>query len=461
MNSKPSGTTKMTEGSPLKHILLFAVPLFAGNIFQQIYSAVDTAVAGYNLGDKAIAAIGATSALYSLIIDLATGLNSGYSIVISQCFGGGDTEKLKRAIAAAIILNILSAAVMTGVSLIFLKPLMALMNTPAEIFGEGFSYMAVICGGMIFTVIYNMFAGILRALGNSRIPLYCLMISCAVNICLDILFVSVMKTGVAGAAYATIIAEAVSALVCGIFILVKYRHILPQKKHFGFSGGIYRDLIATGVSMGLMYCIVDMGSVIFQRANNSLGEMYISAHTSARRLINIFMQPLGTLATASSTFIGQNYGAGQYGRIKTALKQVVLMEIVWSAFSCGLVWICGGGLIKLTTGTENGEIISTAVLSLRWHLSFFPALGILLCLRTAMQAMGRKTAPVLSSAIELILKIASAVWLIPIYGFLGTCMTEPVIWTAMLIFLSAAFWAARKKIFAEGKNQKEKENEVI
>lgn len=461
MNAESSSTTKMTEGSPLKHILLFALPLFVGNIFQQVYGAVDTAVAGYNLGDKAIAAIGATSALYSLIIDLATGLNSGYSIVISQCFGGGETEKLKRAIAASVILNILSAAVMTGASLIFLKPLMALMNTPAEIFDEAFSYMAVICGGMIFTVVYNMFAGILRALGNSRIPLYCLIISCVMNICLDILFVRVMKTGVAGAAYATIIAQALSALVCGIFIFAKYRHIWPRKKHFGFSRSIYRDLIATGVSMGLMYCVVDVGSVIFQRANNSLGESIISAHTSARRLINILMQPLGTVATASSTFIGQNYGARQYGRIKTALKQVVLMELIWSAFSCGLVWICGGALVKLTTGTENLEILSAAVLSLRWHLSFFPALGILLCLRTAMQGMGKKTAPVFSSVIELMLKIVAAIWLIPIYGFFGTCITEPIIWTVMLIFLSAAFFAGRKKIFAAENNAKENKYEVI
>lgn len=448
MNSKTSDAAKMTEGSPLKHILLFAVPLFVGNIFQQIYGAVDTAVAGYNLGDDAIAAIGATSALYSLIIDLATGLNSGYSIVISQCFGGGDEEKLKRAIATSVILNILSAAVMTGVSLIFLKPLMRLMNTPAEIFKEAYSYMAVICGGMVFTVIYNMFAGIMRALGNSRIPLYCLIVSCTVNICLDILFIGVLKTGVAGAAYATIAAQAVSALVCGIFIFAKFGRVLPRKKHFGFEGGIYRDLITAGVSMGLMYCVVDAGSVIFQRANNGLGGTFISAHTSARRLINIFMQPLGTLATASSTFIGQNYGAGLYGRIKTAIKQVVLMELIWSLFSLSLVWICGGALVKLTTGTGNGEILSYAVLSLRWHLSFFPALGILLCLRTAMQAMGRKTAPVLSSAIELVLKIASAVWLIPVYGFLGTCITEPAVWTVMLTFLSAAYFAGRKKLFA-------------
>ncbi len=448
MSSEKTGkTVNMTTGNPVKLILLFAVPMLIGNIFQQIYSAVDTAVAGYNLGDNAIAAIGATSALYSLIIDLASGMNSGCAIVISQSFGANDEEVVKRAVAGTFILNFAITILLTAISVIFLKPLMRFMNTPDTIFGEAYSYMIVICGAMFFTVLYNTFAGILRAVGNSRFPLYSLILASILNIGLDLLFIAVFKMGVAGAVWATIISEAISAFVCGGYLLLKYRRILPDKKHFHVPKKLLCNLCATGLSMGMMYCLVDIGSVVYQRATNAFGDGIISAHTSARRLINIFMQPLGTIASASSTFVGQNWGAGKKDRIKTALKQVLLMEIIWSLFACAIIWFCGGGLIKLTTGTQSDEIISNAILSMRWHLSFFPALGILLVLRTALQAMGKKIAPLISSGIELSLKVVSAFTLIPAIGFLGTCITEPVIWICMMSFLSIFYLFVRKRLY--------------
>lgn len=437
----------MTLGKPARLILTFAIPLFIGNVFQQVYSIVDTMVAGYTLGDGAIAAIGVTSSLYGLLIDFASGLNSGCAIVVTQYFGAHDEKKLRSSIAGMIELDAGVTLILTILSLAFLRPLMRFMNTPDAIFDLAYSYIFVICIGMTATIAYNLFSGILRALGNSRTSLYFLIISSLLNICLDLVFVAVMHMGIAGAALATVIAQAVSALLCGIYVYRHYRSLLPHKSDFRVSYHVIAELFSNGIAMALMYCVVDVGSVIFQRANNALGETLISAHTASRRIIGIMMQPLATIATASSTFVGQNWGAKKIDRIHSALRQVMVMEFIWALFSCALIYAFGSALVRITTGTSEAQVIDNAVMSLRWHISFFPMLGCLLALRTAMQGMGQKAAPIISSCMELILKLLSAAFLIPRLGFLGTSITEPITWTLMLAFLAAAYFSTRKKIF--------------
>ncbi len=439
----------MTEGKPARLILAFAIPLFIGNIFQQIYSMVDTMVAGYNLGDGAIAAIGATSSLYALLINLAVGLNGGYAIVVTQRFGAHEEKGLRESIAGMFLLDAAVAVLLTALSLVFLKPLMRFMHTPDAIFSQAYGYIAVVCAGMVATIAYNMFAGILRAVGNSRTSLYFLIVAAVLNIGLDVFFIVVLRMDIAGAALATVIAQAVSAALSGVYIYKNYRFLLPGREDFHISGKLLAELCAQGIAMGLMYCVVDLGSVIFQRANNTLGEQIISAHTAARRLILILMQPLATISTASSTFIGQNWGAKKMERIRAALKEVVGMALIWSLLSCALVYLGGGALIRFTTGTGDVEVVKNAVLSLRWHISFFPALGVLLILRTAMQAMGKKIVPVVSSCLELGMKLLSAAVLIPRLGFLGTSITEPVTWVVMLVFLAAAYGLQRRRLFSD------------
>ena len=437
----------MTTGHPLRLILAFALPLFIGNLFQQAYSMVDTMVAGYNLGNTAIAAIGATSSLYSLLIDFASGLNSGYAIVVTQQFGARNSKALRESVAGMIELDIRITTGLTILSLVFLKPLMHFMNTPDSIFNEAYSYIVIICAGMPATIAYNLFASILRAVGNSRTSLYFLMVSTVLNIVLDLFFIMVLHTGVGGAALATIISQAVSALLSGLYVYKHYRSIMPKRQDFRVPHSMLTELFSQGIAMGLMLCVVDIGSVIFQRANNSLGEMIISAHTSSRRIIGIMMQPINTIATASSTFIGQNWGAGKTSRIRQALKQVLSLEIAWSVTAFLLVLAFGSVLVRWSTGTTDAAMVENAVMSLRLHLAFFPALSCLLVLRTALQAMGRKLIPILSSCLELGMKILAAAVLIPRFGFLGTSITEPITWTLMLLFLAGNFWIRRKTLF--------------
>ncbi|MBR5261405.1 MAG: MATE family efflux transporter [Oscillospiraceae bacterium] len=442
----------MTSGSPLRLILLFAIPLFIGNIFQQIYSIVDTMVVGYHLGNDAIAAIGASSSMYSLIINLACGLNNGYGIVITQRFGSHDRQGLRHAIAGTMILNTVSAVVLTTLALCFMRPLMRFMNTPDAIFADTYKYIVIITSGMAATLGYNMFASILRAMGNSKSPLYFLILACGVNIVLDFLFVVTFEMGVGGAAFATVIAQAISAVICAAYVLKNYREYLPKKSDFRVPGTILSNLFSTGVALGLMSSVVDLGSVIFQRANNLLGETLIAVYAASRKILSIIMGPQMSVAIATSTFVGQNWGARKPERIKLTLRHTFVIEFAWGLVAGGIVSIIGASLIRLVTGSSDPTIIENGVLSLRTHCSMLPVLGILFCTRNSMQAMGQKVAPVLSSCIELAMKIVSATVFIPTLGFLGTCITEPIIWVMMTAFLLIVYFAKRNKLFAQLKD---------
>lgn len=438
----------MTQGDPWKLMLLFAVPLFIGNLFQQVYSMVDTMVVGYQLGDPGIAAIGATASLYSLLINFAGGLNNGYGIIVTQRFGSHDRAQMKQAIAGMMLLDAAVTLALTVLALTFLKPLMQFLNTPGDIFAASYRYIRIICAGMLGTMGYNMFAAILRAMGNSRTPLYFLMLSCVLNIVLDILFVVVLQTGISGAAVATVIAQLVSALSCGIYVFRNYREYLPEWEDFRVKSGMLKLLLSTGISMALMSCLVDLGSVIFNRANNLLGQTIIAAHAASRKILIIMIQPQATIALASSTFIGQNWGARNPRRIRTALKQALAMELGWGLLASTIVYLLGEELVRFTTGTGGEAFLSAAVMSLRIHFAMFPILGVLFCIRNAMQSMGLKLAPVLSSCIELTMKILSSLYFIPRLGFLGTCITEPITWGLMVAFLMTIYLKKRKSLFA-------------
>ena len=438
-NTKEAGTVDMAQGNPVRHILIFAIPLFIGNIFQQVYNIVDTMVAGYNLGDSAIAAIGATSSLYGLLVNFAWGLNSGFGIVVARKFGAKDEEGLKSSIAAMIVLNTVITALISVVALVFLRVLMRGLNVPETIFEEAYDYLAIIVSGMIATILYNMCAGILRAVGNSRTPLYFLIFSSILNLSMDVLFIMGLGWGVQGAAAATVIAQSASALLAGSYIVKHYKDILPERQHFRFEAAFLKEMLGTGFSMVVMLCVVDLGSVLYQRAINGLGDTLIVAHTAARKIIGILMMPLSSIATANSTFVSQNFGARQYRRIEKSIRKVLGLEVLWGVSSCILVYLFGGVAGRFLTNTKDAEVLGHAVLSIRIHFICYPALGILLALRTSLQAMGSKVVPVISSGFELAGKVVAGFILIPAFGYLWVCLTEPIIWVVCMAFLIVVF----------------------
>ncbi len=432
-------TNDMTIGNPIKLIISFAIPLFIGNVFQQIYNIADTMIIGHKLGDMAIASIGATSSLYGLNINFALGLNSGYGIIVAQSFGAKNEEKLRKSIATMITLNLIIATLLTIFSHVFLRSFMRMMNIPESIFDEAYTYISIILGGMLVTICYNMFAGIMRALGNSRTPLYFLILAVILNVCLDILFVMTFNLGVAGAAIATVIAQTLAALLCGIYLLRKYGDILPKKEDFKLEMPLVKEMSSSGFAMAMMLCVVDIGSVIYQSSINELGELLIVSHTAARKIISIFMMPISSIATANSTFVSQNWGAGKKQRIKDGLRKIIAIAVGYGVFAFVMLFFLGGLVVQFITGTNDSEVIKNAVLSVRIHASCFSALGVLLVLRTTLQSMGYKVAPVISSVFELSGKIISGMWLIPSFGYLYVCLTEPVIWNICALFLIIVF----------------------
>ena len=428
----------MIEGSPMKRMLSFGLPLLFGTLFQQFYSLVDTMVVGYTLGDRAISAIGATSSVYSLLFFLTASLNSGFAIPIGQLFGAGDLSRLRKAVAGALLLNLLFGVVLTALSLGLLGPVISLLNTPDDIRADAEIYIGIICAGLLSTVCYNMFSRLLNSLGDSRTPLMFLILTSLLNIALDFLLVAGFSLGVAGAALATVISQVVSCLLCGVFLVRNFRAYLPGREDFQVPGKLMLELISTGSAMALMSVVVDIGSVIFQSAANTLGIAIITAHTASRRLIELLLQPLGSLSAAFSVFTAQNYGAGKRSRIRTALAQVLLLSTLWSLIATCFVYLLGGSIIRLTTGTTDPVVLRNAVLSLRVHLPFYPMLGAVFCLRSGLQAMGFKIVPICSSVVELAIKLLSAWMLISRLGYLGVCITEPASWTLMTLFLGGA-----------------------
>lgn len=432
-------TNDMTKGSPMKAIVQFAIPLLIGTLFQQAYNIVDTMIAGYNLGDDAIAAIGATSALYSVLIYFANGMNNGFGVVMSQLFGAGDIPSLKKAVSATIILNTVTTAILTVTVLPFLQLLLSWMDTPQEIFAMAYQYIFVILAGMTATIAYNMCAGFMRAVGNSKTPLYFLIVSCAINIILDILFIMGLQLGIVGAALATVAAQIISAVFCAIYIVKKYPGYMPERTDWRLSRDLVTEMLSTGLSMGLMSSVLAIGSIILQKGINHLGKDIITAHTASRRIFEFLMMPLQAIANACSTFVGQNFGAKQFKRIRHAMGQVLWLELVWSILSVAAAFSCGTLLIRMLTGTDNEEIILNAVYNLKICTIFFFPLGILFVLRNSMQAMGYKIAPVLSSSIELAGKVLSCIFVIPVMEYTGVVLTEPVIWAVCAAFLGIVY----------------------
>ncbi|MBD5156446.1 MAG: MATE family efflux transporter [Butyrivibrio sp.] len=429
----------MTEGSILKALLFFAFPILIGNIFQQCYNIVDTAVIGNLLGDDKLAAVGAAAPVYSLVISFANGMTNGFSVVIARFYGAGDTVKMKRAITFSYLLTAGISVVLTVFSMIGIRPLLAFLNTPSEIIDDTENYLRVILLFAAVTMFYNMFAGMFRAIGNSRIPLYFLVIATVLNVILDIIFVKYFGLGVAGAGYATVIAQGVSVVLCVLAVSRKFTVLKFERSSVRPDKTLLGDLALTGLSMGLMLAVVSIGSVAMQNAVNSLGKETVTAHTAARKFGDIFMLVLGTVSLSASTFASQNYGAGNIGRVKKGILTSMAIGFVWSVISVICAYKIARPVVKALTGSGNGFVIDTAVKYIRINLPFFFVLNILLILRSSLQGLGRKIVPICGSAIELAGKFAAAFFIAPALGYIGICFLEPAIWILCAIVVVIDF----------------------
>lgn len=436
----------MTRGSITKAIIAFALPILFGNIFQQAYNLADTAIAGHILGDNALSAIGATTSLFAFLMQFNGGLNGGFSLVIAKFFGEKNSDSLKKSIASMLYYNLILTIITLTLGFTVIKPILHLMNTPKSIFDDAYSYIFIIFLGTIFTTLYNAQANLLRALGNSKTPIVFLVISSVINIALDIIFISRLSMGVKGAALATVLAQGISGALCFITIIKSYKEFIPSKKHFKIDKSIFSEMFYAGITMAMMNCIFAIGSLVMQGAINGLGKSIIAGHLAGRRIAEMFMQPMITISAACSTFVSQNYGAKEFDRIKKAIKNSIIIEIVMSLIFMVLVYTLALPMIKLITSTQNDTIISTARQYLYINLPFYLFLGALYVLRTSIQSIGSRIPPLLSSSIELLSKIVCAFWLTKQFGYIGVCIAEPISWGLGVLLLAFCFSKAFKNI---------------
>lgn len=446
MKSSNKYTGNMTVGNPLRIILLFSLPILLGCIFQQLYNVADTAIVGHALGDQALAAIGATSSVYILIINFANGLMNGFSVIIAKYFGAGNEDKMRNAVSLSVVLSAALAVLLTAVSLIGINPLLRLLGTPDDIFAESSRYLTIIIAFLCVTIFYNMLAGMLRAVGNSLVPLIALITATCINIVLDIVFICVFHMGIAGAAYATVIAQVISAIICLVYIYIKCPLLRFSPKHLRFDGLLLGELLSTGISMALMLAVVDIGSVILQSGVNSFGSATITAHTAGRRIDYMLMMPLSSTGAAAATFVSQNYGAGRFDRVTKGIKISIMITYVWNAAVLVLCSLLGRAAITALTGTSDSDIIATAFRYLIINVPFFFILSILLILRSCAQSIGRKTVPIIASIIEMLSKLLAVRFLVPALGYLGICILEPIIWFVCAIIVLTDFVFAIRKL---------------
>lgn len=437
----------MTRGDPFRLVLQFSLPLFCSNLLQQVYNLTDTALAGHLLGSAALAEIGATAALYGLIMNFAFGMNNGLALTVSRCFGAGEREGIRRAVGWMVTLSVAVSIVLTTVSLLGRGALLQVLQVPAEVWDGAAAYLTVILLGIPLTMLYNMEAALLRAVGNSVTPLLFLLFSSVLNVGLDAAFMGPLGMGVRGAAVATVLAQGISAVLGAVYLVRSYPELHFAPAHLKKSARrAVMNMFWAGMSMGLMSAIYNLGSVALQSSINALGSVYITAQTAARRMAEMYFIPGGALGIGVATFSSQNLGAGRRSRIWQSVRAALKIYFVWWLFVLAFTFLLGEPVLRLITGSSDARIISNAMLYLKISVPIIPPMAVLVILRNMLQGIRHTVEPLLASALELIGKVIFAVWLVPVWGYRAVCFCEPTTWIICFVFILLAVWRCRSDL---------------
>jgi len=441
--------TDLLNGNITKSLLVFAIPILLSNIFQQLYNTVDMVIVGHYIGETALASVGACSVVFELLFVFVIGIGRGFGIVAARYYGADNKDVLKRTVAGAIVIGVLLTLFISVTASIFMIPLLKLINIPADIIDIAYSYISILTIFLIITFTYNLCAGLLQAIGDSTMPLLFLIISSILNIVFDIIFITHFNMGVRGAATATVVAQCISTALCLFYIFKRCRILIPYKEHFHYDAALYKELIAQGFSMGFMMSIVTLGTVVLQSAINGFGYLVIAGHITARRINSFCMMPMNTIAIALSTFVSQNKGANQLSRIRKAVRYGNFISIIWAVFITVALMFSSAVLIRLLSGSNDSTIIKNGARYLMINSPFYIVLGMLFNFRLALQGIGEKIVPVISSVIEFATKILFAFLLVPILGYFGVIICEPIIWCLMFLQLLYSFYT---NPYIRGKN---------
>lgn len=440
---------EMTSGKPYKLILGFCIPMIFGNIFQQLYNMVDSIIVGQYVGVDALAAVGSTGAINFLVIGFALGLCSGFSILAAQSFGEGNYKEMRRYVINTVYLCAIAAVILTVSTILLTGPILRITKTPDDIFKDAYDYIIIIFGGISATIFYNMLAGILRALGDSRTPLIFLGVSSVLNVILDLVLIIAFNMGVAGAGFATVISQAVSAVLCLIYMKRNYDILAFEKDELAFSGKRSLKLISIGLPMALQFSITAIGTIIAQSAVNSLGKTAIAAVTAANKIQTIVTAPMESLGITMATYCGQNRGAGKYTRIRAGIRQSLSMSMIYCAAACLVVWFLGGYIGLLFVKSSETEVLRLSVEFLRYNGVFYPTLGILFILRNGLQGMGYSMLPMLAGVSELVARTLVILLFIGTFGFQAACLASPLAWVLADLLLVTVYAVKMRSLKTE------------
>lgn len=429
----------MTVGKPARLLLKFMIPLVIGNVFQQLYNMVDTIIVGRFVGVQALAAVGATGTIMFLIIGFMQGLTSGFTVLTAQRFGARDERGLKQSVGNACVLSVIITAIMTTVSVAGMDWLLQIMNTPEDIFEMARTYIIIICKGMAFNILYNLLSSFLRAVGNSRIPLYSLVVSAITNIVLDLVFVLVIPMGVAGAAIATVIAQGVGGVICLIYIVRKVPLMHVKREHLSLDYHCATNQLKIGIPMALQFSITAVGAILLQAALNTFGSVAVAAYTAACKVEQLVTQPYSAMGMTMATYGAQNWGINDVDRIRKGTRIANGMSAVYSIVVYGVIVLLLPYLIRLFVGEESAEVLRYARMYIYICGACFIPLGMIFIFRNVLQGCGHSLMPMLGGVVELICRSVFAYAAVKLSSYSGVCMANGITWLVTGIFLAIAY----------------------
>lgn len=449
MNHKSS--RDMTSGSIWGHIFFYTIPLLLGNIFQQLYSLVDTIIVGKTIGNDALAAVGSTGPMHFLILGFVNGLTSGFAVITAQKFGAHDEKGVKKSCAMNIKLNFFSTVIFTLLSLALTKPILNLIHTPEEIFEDAFTYISILYTGIFSIVLYNTSSCLLRAIGDSSSPLFFLIVSSFLNIFLDLLFILVFHMGVRGAAWATVISQLLSGLACVFYIMKKYPILRVSAKDFSSDVWFAKKHLEIGLPMACQFSITAVGCIVLQGAINVFGAAKIAGYTAAQKTEMLFTTAAGSFGVTMANYTGQNLGAKEYNRIKkgtnagalicglTALAAMLIILFFWRPLS---------NLFIDLKGKNAADCLSAAKIYIFSTAPFYIALFEIFIYRNVLQAMGRGLMPLLAGVFELIARVIVSYTLPKHIGYIAVCLAGPLAWFAAVIPLAITYYSCKNKFLS-------------
>lgn len=433
-------TNDLTRGNPAKLIVLFTIPLLLGNIFQQFYSMADTVIVGRTISVQALAAVGSTGSLTFLIIGFAQGLTSGFAVLTAQRFGAGDMNGVRKSVAAGALLCAGISILLTIFSVLFAYDILKLMGTPSDIINDAYRYVVVIFSGIAASVLFNFLSNIIRALGDSKTPLVFLIIACLLNIGLDFLFILKFHTGVAGAAWATIISQMVSGLLCLIYIAKSLPALHLSRDDWNVGWRLLYEHLRVGFPMGFQSSIIAIGSMILQSTLNTLGSTAVAAYTAAQKIDQLSTQPLMSFGIAMATYTAQNYGAGDMHRIRSGVRQCSMISVLFSLAAGGTIILLSRPLLRAIIGAGQENVVALSRVYLIINCSLYFMLSLLFIYRYTLQGLGKSLIPTVAGIMELIMRTLVAVYLGGTIGFPGICLANPTAWFGALLPLSIAYF---------------------